>query len=68
MEWLAAATLALLLALTQLTIQANLESEAALPGDAFWLLFGSYMIFFVVWLVWLLRVWYARPPRRDDIS
>ncbi len=67
MEWLAAATVALLLALTQITIEANLDAGLGLPEDAFWLLFGSYMVFFVVWLVWLLRVWYARPPRRDDI-
>ena len=65
MEWLAAATLALLIGLTQLTIGANLASAAALPGDAFWLLFGGYMIFFVVWLVGLLRKWYARPPREE---
>lgn len=66
MEWLAAATVALLVGLTQLTIQANLDAQAGLPGNAFWLLFGGYMAFFVVWLVWLLRKWYARPPRRDD--
>jgi uncharacterized membrane protein len=62
MEWLAAATVALLIGLTQLTIEANLASAAALPGYAFWLFFGGYMAFMVVWLVRLLRKWYARPP------
>lgn len=65
MEWLAAATLALLLGITQLTIEANLAASAALPAGAFWLLFGSYIFFFVIWLVLLLRTWYARPPRED---
>ncbi len=67
MEWLAAATLAFMLGLTQLTIQANLASAAALPGEAFWLFFGGYMVFMVAWLIWLLRKWYARPPKGDDI-
>ncbi len=61
MEWLAAATIALLLGITQLTIEANLDAGPNLPGDAFWLLFGGYMAFCVIWLVRLLRTWYARP-------
>lgn len=62
MEWLAAATVALLLGIAQLTIQANLDANGARLGDGFWLLFGGYMAYFVVWLVWMLRKWYTRPP------
>lgn len=62
MEWLAAATVALLLGIAQLTIQANLDAGGARLGDGFWLLVSGYMVYFVVWLVWLLRKWYARPP------
>jgi uncharacterized membrane protein len=61
MEWLAAATVALMVGITQLTIEANLGGGQAWPRAAFWLLFGGYMAFFVVWLVWLLREWHARP-------
>ncbi|MBM4456518.1 MAG: DUF1648 domain-containing protein [Chloroflexi bacterium] len=66
MEWLAAATVALLVGITQLTIEANLAGGQAWPQDTFWLLFGGYMAFFVVWLVWLLRKWYARPAQGAD--
>ena len=66
MEWLAAATVALMLGLTQLTIQANLESAPALPGYAFWVFFGGYMAFMVAWLIGLLRRWYGRPPKDAD--
>ena len=62
MEWLAATTVALLLGITQLTIQANLDGGDAWPRDAFWLLFGGYMVCFIVWLITLLRKWYAKPP------
>lgn len=65
MEWLAAATLAFLLGINQLTIEANLASATALPARTFWLLFGAYMAFMVIWLIWLLRKWYAKPPRQD---
>lgn len=68
MEWLAAATVALLLGITQLTIQANLRAAATLMEGAFWLLFGSYMAFMIAWLVWLLRKWYAKIPRKDDFA
>jgi serine/threonine-protein kinase len=66
MEWLAAMTLALLLGMTQLTIQANLETGSGRLSGGFGFLFGAYMAFFGVWLVLLLRKWYAPPPRRDD--
>ena len=62
MEWLAAATVALMVGITQLTIQANLDGGDAWPQDTFWLLFGSYLFAFMAWLVALLRKWYARPP------
>lgn len=62
MEWLAAATVALLLGIAQLTIQANLNANGARLEYGLWLLFGSYLAYFVVWLVWMLRKWYARPP------
>lgn len=62
MEWLAAATVALLLGIAQLTIQANLNTNGARLGYGSWLLLGSYMAYFVVWLVWMLRKWYTRPP------
>jgi uncharacterized membrane protein len=62
MEWLAAATVALLVGITQLTIQANLDGGRAWPQDIFWLLFGGYLFVFMAWLVVLLRKWYAKPP------
>ncbi len=65
MEWLAAATLVLLLGINQLTIQANLQSTTALPAGTFWLLFSSYMVFMIAWLAWFVRKWYAKPPRQE---
>ncbi len=47
MEWLAVATLALLIGITQLTIDANLRGET-LNSQIFWLFFGSYMVYVVV--------------------
>ncbi len=64
MEWLAAATLVLLLGITQLTIEANLTGSGTL-GDAFWWLFGGYMLFVVGWLVRFLRQFYVAVPRQD---
>ncbi len=63
MEWLAAATLLLMLGITQLTVGANLTGGGTL-GDAFWWLFGGYMLFVVVWLVSFLRRTYARVPQQ----
>ncbi len=67
MEWLGAATLALLLGINQLTIQTNLDSAGAMPGGAFWLLFGSFMVFFAVWMASFLRKLYVKVPRGDDM-
>jgi uncharacterized membrane protein len=67
MEWLAAITMALMVGITQLTIEANLAGSDAWPRDAFWLLFGGYLVFFIVWLVLMLRKWYARPAQGADI-
>ena len=64
MEWLGAATLALLLGMTQLTIWANLSGSNAM-GGGFWWLFGSYMLYMTVWLVALFRKAYARVPRQE---
>lgn len=64
MEWFGAATIALLLGMTQLTILANLSGGNAL-GDAFWWLFGGYMLYMTAWLVALLRKAYARAPRQE---
>lgn len=66
MEWLGAATVVLLLGITQLTIEANLTGRPAL-GEVFWVLFGGYMLFMAVWLVRFVRWAYARAPRRDDL-
>ncbi len=63
MEWLGAATLALLVGITQLTIEANLSS-GPLDNQIFWLLFGSYMIYAVVWAVRLVRG-FKLPAQRD---
>jgi uncharacterized membrane protein len=62
MEWLAAATMALMVSITQLTIQVNLAGGGAWPQDIFWLLFGGYMVCFIAWLITLLRKWYAKQP------
>lgn len=64
MEWFGAATLALLLGMTQLTIRANLTGSGTL-GSAFWLLFGGYMLYMTAWLVALIRKSYARVPRQE---
>ncbi len=63
MEWLGAATLTLLVGITQLTIEANLSSRP-LDNQIFWLLFGSYMIYAIVWAVRLVRG-FKLPAQRD---
>ena len=64
MEWCGAATLALLLGMTQLTIRANLTGSGTL-GGAFWLFFGGYMLYMGVWLVARIRRAYMRVPRQE---
>ncbi len=61
MEWLGAATVALLLAIGQLTIEANLTA-APLDQRAFWIVFGAYMAGALVWLVSVLR-WAFKKPK-----
>jgi uncharacterized membrane protein len=62
MEWLGVATLALLLAITQLTIEANLSGQ---PLDsAVSTLTVAYMAFMGVWLVAFLRWAFKKPPQQ----
>jgi uncharacterized membrane protein len=65
MEWLSAITVALLVGIAQITIDANLAGKPLNDGQ-FWILFGVYMLAVVVWLVRLLRWAYAKPPRQDQ--
>ena len=61
MEWLGAATIALLLSITQMTIEANLSEPVALaPGV--WLLSAAYGVGLIVWTAAFLR-WTFRKPR-----
>jgi uncharacterized membrane protein len=63
MEWMAAATMAFLLGITQLTIEANLKG-APLDNRAFWLMFGAYIVYIVIWVVRFVRS-FNPPPHRD---
>ncbi len=58
MTWMGAATVAFLVGLFQLSIEANLKTDGAMPGSAFWLLFGGFMAIFVVWIVRFIGKWY----------
>lgn len=58
MTWMGALTLAFMVGLTQLSIEANLGAAGAMPSSAFWLLFGSYMVLFVAWIVRFIGRWY----------
>jgi hypothetical protein len=61
-DWLGAATLALLIGMTQLTIRANLTAEPL--GSASLVLLGAYLLFMLAWILWLLRWAYTRPPEK----
>ena len=63
MEWLGAATLALFIGITQLTILAAL-SGAPLDSRAFWLLFAPYMLYMLIWTIRFTR-WAVRRPPED---
>lgn len=54
MEWMAVATLALLVFVFQLTIATNLKGATALPLAPTWLALGSYFVFVFVWMTKLL--------------
>ena len=58
MTWMGALTLAFLLGLTQLSIEANLGAANGMPSTAMWLLIGSYMVLFVAWIVRYIGRWY----------
>ncbi len=65
MEWLGAATIALILAIGQLSIEANLRN-APMDNRTFWILFGAYMIGFLAWMVGLLRWSFRKPPTKGE--
>jgi uncharacterized membrane protein len=52
--WLACATVALFIAMFQLTILANLSTDKTL-GNTSWLFIGIYLAFTVIWIIRLLR-------------
>ncbi len=54
MEGMAAATLALLLVVFQMTICTNLNGSSVLPLAPTWLALGSYFVFVFVWMTKLL--------------
>lgn len=58
--WLACATVALFIAMFQLTILANLSTDKTL-GNTSWLFIGLYLAFTAIWIVRLLRR-FARVP------
>jgi uncharacterized membrane protein len=58
--WLACATVALLIAMFQITIMANLSTDKTL-GNTSWLFIGLYLAFTAIWIVRLLRR-FARVP------
>lgn len=58
MTWMGALTIAFMMGLTQLSIEANLGATFAMPSSALWLLFGSYMVLFVAWIVRFIGRWY----------
>ncbi len=61
MEWLGVATLALLLGITQLTIEANLSGGPQLD-DTVWVLTTIYMVFMAVWIIGFLVWAFKKPP------
>lgn len=63
MEWLGAATLALLLAITQLTIEANLSGGQQLD-DTVWNLTAGYLVVMAIWVVGFLRWALKKPPKQ----
>lgn len=64
MEWMGAATLAFLLGITQLTIDANLREPVQLgPGVA--ALTIAYLVLLVIWAILFLRWSYQKPPQTD---
>lgn len=54
MEWMIAATLALLLFILQMTITTNLKGSSVLPLAPTWLALVSYFVFTFVWMTKLL--------------
>ena len=67
MEWLGAATLALLVGITQLTIEAAMTAQS-LNNRAFWILSGGYFLIVTFWLV-RFGLWaYRRSPKPDEAT
>ncbi len=58
MTWMGALTLAFMLGITQLSIEANLGAADRMPAPTMWLLFGSYTVLFVAWMVRFIGRWY----------
>lgn len=61
MEWIGAATVALLIAITQMTIEANLSGAQDL-GQGFAALMTGYLVVMAVWIVGFLRWAFKKPP------
>jgi uncharacterized membrane protein len=62
MEWLGAATIALLLAITQLTIEANITGGGQLD-ETVAILTAAYMVLMAVWVVGFLAWAFRKPPQ-----
>lgn len=61
MEWMGAVTVAFLLAITQLTIEANLSGAQQLDNTV-WMLTGAFLVALAVWMVGFLRWTLKKPP------
>lgn len=60
MLWFGVATVALMVGVTQMAIEANLSTQPSLAPDAFWMLLG-YFGFVALWLVRFLSHFFTRP-------
>jgi uncharacterized membrane protein len=65
MEWLGAATLALLLGITQLTIEANLSGGQQLDNTA-WVITAIYIVVMGAWVIGFL-VWAFKKPSEQGL-
>lgn len=64
LEWMGAGTLAFLLGITQLTIDANLREPVQL-GAGVGALTTVYLVLLVIWAILFLRWSYQKPPQTD---
>lgn len=67
MEWIGAATIALLIGITQLTIEANLSGGQEL-SQGVWLLTTAYFVVMVVWIAGFLRWAFKAPPKPNGYA